>query len=100
MLKEKLFLKQLTHVFVFILLLRDISLSTLMILWLHVQLKDDTKHISNQPKLLLICLYQTHNADPQKKKDLATDLDLSCEMTLRVPLSSKDITSFNSSEQP
>lgn len=93
--KEKPFLEQLTHVFLFTPLLRDISLSTLMILWPHVQLKDDVEHISNQPTLLLICLYLTHNTDSQKRKhkDLAIHLDLPCEMTLRVPLPSKDVIS-------
>lgn len=93
--QEKHFLEQLTHVFLFTLLLRDISLSTLMILWPHVELKDDMEHISNQPTLLLICLYLTHNPDSQKRKDkhLAIHLDLPREMTLRVPLPSKDMTS-------
>lgn len=93
--KEKPVLEQLTHVFLFTVLLRDISLSTLMILWPHVQLKDEMEPISNQPTSLLICLYLTHNPHSQKRKDkdLAIHLDLPCEMTLRVVLPSKDITS-------
>lgn len=87
-----------------------------MILWPHVQLKDDTEPTSNQPTLLLIRLYMTKNPQSQKRKDkdLAIHLDLPREMTCRVRLPSKDITSsttftplwlslvsqFNLSEQP
>lgn len=48
-----------------------------------VQLKDDMEHTPNQLALMLICLYLSHNGDPQKRKgrDLAIHLDLSWEMT-------------------
>lgn len=39
-----------------------------MILWPHVQLKDDMEHILNQPTLPLKSLYLTRNSDPQEKK--------------------------------